>query len=326
MAWKYKTNASESHAKAAAAGNLFKPVVCKKRNYGKPCEHCQKVNKLSQSEDDDDKKIAGKCRAKSTYYMNVVDLLGKKTNQILGSGVTIWKELIENLPDDDGDGVDFTDPDDARAILLKKTGKGLSTRYSIIVGTKAMKIPGKYLTGMHELHKVLENIDTEGILFEPKAGKNKFLVLPPWGKEAKGDFFNEVFYHWNTDLLGASEDDGDGFGDDGNEEFSGGDDESYSDEFENDASPDKANDDDEFGGEPDADSTSEPDDFESGDDDFDGGDAEKEVPTDFGSMDKAALVKWAGLKGIKLSDKAKKAPVEKLAAYLKKKEKEDAPW
>jgi hypothetical protein len=319
MAWKYKTNAKQQHEKSAAAGNMFKPVVCTKRNYGKPCKHCDAIAKLSQSEDEDDKKIAGKCRARGTYYMNVVDMVGKKVNQIYASGITNWKELIENLPDDEGDGVDFTDPDKAYPILLKKTGKGLSTRYVLRISQKPIKIPGKYLNGMFELHTVLDLLDKEGIEYLPQQGKNKFLILPPWGKEAKGDFFYEVFYHWNTDLLGAAAESGDDeFDSPDDDEL--GEDENYSDDFGDDKADDGGKGDDEA-----ADETEETDSFEDGDDDFGADDAEPEI-ADLDGMDNAGLIKYAGLKKIKLSENARKAPTAKLCAYIKKKEEEDAPW
>ncbi|MHC4644004.1 MAG: hypothetical protein ACYTBJ_00785 [Planctomycetota bacterium] len=317
MAYKYKTNAKRQHEKAAASGNRFKPVVCKKRMFGKPCEHCNKVAKLSQSEDEDDKKIAGKCRAKSTYYMNIVDMLGKKKNQIYGSGIENWRELIENLPDEDGEGVDFTDPDKAYAVLLKRTGKGLGTSYNLKISNKSLVIPAKYLKGMYQLHDIVNILEKgdEELIWTPAQGKNKFLVLPPWGKEADGDFFKEVFYHWNTDLLGATEED-DEFGEDGGDEDFGDDagDEDFSDDFD-DGDDAPADDDDDFGADDDGDADT---------DDFEDTDDAEEAP-DLDAMDKKALIKLAGLKGIKLSDKAKAASADKLRPYLKKKL-EDVPW
>jgi len=326
MAYKYKTNAKKSHEKAAASGNRFKPVVCKKRMFGKPCEHCNAVAKLSQSDDEDDKKIAGKCRSKSTYYMNVVDMEGKKTNQIYGSGIENWRELVENLPDEDGEGVDFTDPDKAFPVLLKRIGKGLGTSYSLKISNKSVVVPAKYLKGMYPLHKIVDILakGDEDLVWTPAQGKNKFLVLPPWGKEADGEFFIEVFYHWNVDLLGAGEVEGDDeFGEDGGDDDFGDNagDEDFSDDFGDDNTPEDSDDDtpedsgdddgfDDDGGADDA-------------DDFEDNDVEEKPDLD--TLDKKALIKLAGLKGIKLSDKAKAATVEKLRPYLKKKF-EDVPW
>lgn len=316
MAWKYKTNAAQQHKKSKDSSNQFKPIVCQKRMYGKPCKLCNQVAKLNQSEDEDDKTIAGKCRSKSTYYMNVVDMMGKKTNQILASGIQNWRDLISKLPDEDGEGVDFTDPDKARPILLSRKGKGRNTKYTLNLSEKSIQIPTKYLKGMHPLHKVVDLLDDDDIWWKPSEGKNKFLVLPPWGPEADGDFFSEVFFHWNADLLGATEEgDEDGFGDTDDEGFGEDDagDETFSDEFDDDTkeTPKETNGDDEFG--------EDADDFEASDEP-----AGEDVP-DLDSMTKPELIKWCGLKKIDLSDKAKAAPLEKLLPYVKKKA-DDVPW
>lgn len=317
MGWKFKTNAGKMHEKSKQSGNQFKPEVCKKRMSGKPCNYCNQVAKLRASEDEDDKTIAGKTFAKATYYMNVIPLLdgGKKVepkNFIMPSGIQNWRDLIANLPDEDGDGVDFTDPDKAFAILLTRKGKGRNTKYTLRVSQKPQEIPVKFLKKMFQLHKALDYIDDDNNVWVPSEGKNKFLVLPPWGPEAEGNFYSEIFYHWNTELLGAAEGEDDEFGDDsdgdGDETFddSGSDDEGFADEFDDDAGD--SSHDDEFGD-------------DSGDDDapddFEDDDAESEPSLD--DMDKKAMIKYATSKGLKLSDKAKKAPDAKLRAYLKKK-------
>jgi hypothetical protein len=249
--------------------------------------------------------------------MNVVDMKGKKTNQILASGISNWRDLISKLPDEDGEGVDFTDPDKARPVLLTRKGKGRSTKYNLNLSENPIQIPAKYLKGMYPLHKVVELLDDDDILFTPAEGKNKFLVLPPWGKEADGDFFSEVFYHWSVDLLGATEDgDDDGFGDADDEGFGDADDagdETFSDELGDDkAETGGKGEDDEFG--------DDADDFEASDEPA----GDEDVP-DLDSMTKPELIKWCGLKKIALSDKAKKAPLEKLLPYVKKKA-DDVPW
>ena len=313
MSWKYKTNAAQQHKKSKDSGNQFKPIICKKRMYGKPCKECNQVAKLAQSDDEDDKTIAGKCRSKSTYYMNVVDMKGKKTNQILASGIQNWRDLISKLPDEDGEGVDFTDPDKARPILLGRKGKGRNTKYTLNLSENPIQIPAKYLKGMHPLHKVVELLDDDDIMFTPADGKNKFLVLPPWGPEADGDFFSEVFYHWNVDLLGATEEGEDDFG--GDEGFGADDegDETFSDEFDDEKSSETTGTgDDEF--------SDDADDFEASDEPA----GEEDVP-DLDAMTKPDLIKWCALKKIDLSDKAKAASLEKLLPYVKKKA-DDVPW
>jgi len=311
----YKTNAEKAYKAKAKSGKVAKEV-CEKRWFGKPCKYCAQVAKLNNG-DEDDKNIASKTRSKGTYYMNVIPLIkggskiSEKVVKVYPSGINNWRDMIALLPDSDGDGVDFTDPDKMRPIILERKGKGRNTTYSLKLAENAIKLPPKFLEKMHKLNKLLDFIDEDDKFFLPEEGKNKFLVLPPWSEEADGEFWFEGFFHWNVDLLmGAGEDgfedsDNDGF--ESSDEFSDTGDESFSDK-----------------------DTSSQDDFEEtagADDDFEEFD-ETEKKIDITTMDKAGLMDLADKMGVKLSDKAKAAPVEKLREFMAKKvsEADDIPW
>lgn len=320
MAYEYKTNAQKAHKAKSQSGRIPREI-CEKRWYGKPCKFCNSVAKLMNG-DEDDKTIAFKVKAKSTYYLNVIPLIkggskiSDKVVKIYPSGISNWRDMIALLPDSDGDGVDFTDPDRMRPIILERKGKGRNTKYSLKLAENTIKIPEKFLGKMFKLHKLLDWIDDDDKFFIPEEGKNKFLVLPPWGEEADGQFWFEGFFHWNVDLLGGADDgfddsdssgfddDSDGFADSGDESFS---DDSSSDSFED----------------------SSADDFEEstggGSDDFEEFDEASEKQPSIDDMDQPAMVKLAKEKGINLSEKALKAPADKLRAFLKKKL-EDVPW
>lgn len=211
MVYKYKTDAGRQKGKAEKSYKSgMTPEVCKSRMFGRPCSYCRKVELLYSSEDESDHKIAGKCRVRSTYYMNMVDIDKKEDgNQIYGSGIENWRTLIDFLPDDTGEGVDFTNPDGACAVLMMRRGTGpTNTKYSIKLSTKQFKVPSKYLGGMYPLHTVLDLIANDEVTIwipEAKSTPNRLLILPPWGEEAEGDFYFEVFYHWNVHLLGEEE-------------------------------------------------------------------------------------------------------------------------
>ncbi|MCK4777156.1 MAG: hypothetical protein KAS39_02190 [Actinomycetia bacterium] len=321
MAYEYKTNAQKAHTAKKQSGRIPKEV-CKKRMFGKPCKRCSQVAKLAQSNDEDDKTIASKVKAKSTYYMNIVPMVKgnskvEKVNRIYPSGISNWRDMIANLPDSDGDGFDFTDPSQARPIILERKGKGRSTTYTLKISEKRIKVPESFLKKMFPLHKILDYIDNDDLFFIPDEGKNKFLVLPPWGKEADGEFWKEGFFHWNVDLLDGMSDDSSGSGSDdldeddfGDESFS--EDDSKSDDFDEDEGTDDFKEDNTAG---------------TAGDDFDDFDEKEEKFPKLDEMGKEALVKFAETKGIKLSAKALAAPEDKLRAYLKKKETEsDIPW
>lgn len=219
----YDVDYSRQKRKAREQGRSAGPIICKKRmGLSKSCEYCDAVAKLYQSEEKSDKDLASKCRARSTFYMNIVDLDNKEDGaQIYGCGVENWRDLLDRLPDpddSDDDGIDYIKPSSARTVIIKRRGVGLKTDYTISIGNKKLIIKKRWLKSLHPLHKVQELIDNDEVeLWKPKKGKNRLYICPPWSKKAEGDFYYESIYHWNTDglNLGSSEDGDED--DDGNE-------------------------------------------------------------------------------------------------------------
>lgn len=218
MSYQYKTNVPKAK-KRSAESERKGPEPCKLRLGQKGCDRCAQVTHLFTSEDERDHEVAKKARAKSSYYINVVDLEEKPHKvRYYRLGIENWRTLIEFLPDpDDVDeiGTDYTDPDNASIVVLKRTGKGLNTDYTIQISPKKFKMPSTWLENMWPLHKILEVIakgDPKEDEWKPKSGRNRLAVLPPWGEEAGGDFFKEVWYHWSTHLLGDVVGDGEEFG------------------------------------------------------------------------------------------------------------------
>jgi len=211
----YKTDTSKAKKAVEKSGRSGQgPEVCVKRMHGDPCKYCKKVEMLYASKAEEDKAIATRCRARATFYMNVLDLDNKDAGvQIYGSGIENWRTLVGLLPDSehDEDRVDFTDPESASAILLKRSGKGLDTSYVISVSNKKFELPAAYLKKMHNLSNILDIVaDESAQMFVPEDGKtHRLYIFPPWGKDADGDFWKEVFYHWNTNLLALDDEGGD---------------------------------------------------------------------------------------------------------------------
>lgn len=233
----YKTNISKTKQAEKNTGGtqgIFK-VMCMKRMAGKPCKYCDQVAELYQGSEEE-KILAGKTRAKSSFFFNVIPLKGenKGKNLIAEWGIGIWRSLMNSLPDDesDEDGVDFTDPDESYPVIINREGVGLKTEYTVTIGRKALKVPEKSLKKMFNLSELVEMIEADDVPLVPKLveGDNKFLVLPPWGEDADGVFFKEVLFHWNLNLLEAPPDgdeselgedpgsDGDMFSEDGEPE------------------------------------------------------------------------------------------------------------
>lgn len=202
------------------------PVICEKRMNGKRCIYCEQVAKLYQSEEQSDKDLASKCRARSTFYMNILDLKDKDTGiQVYGCGVENWRTLLDHLPDPedpDDEGVDYTDPKSAKTVIIKRVGTGLKTEYTVSIGTKTIPIKPRLFKNLHPLHKIVELLSEDEVeLWKPSPGKNRIYIFPPWSKKAEGDFYFEVVYHWSVDLLTGSKEDLDnedgGWDDEGND-------------------------------------------------------------------------------------------------------------
>lgn len=219
----YEVDYSRQKRKAKDHGRGSGPVVCEKNDDPKKfCRYCSSVSKLYQSDDEDDRNLASRCRARSTFYMNVVDLLDVASGvQVYGCGVENWRDLLDRLPDPDDsndENVDYISPKSARTVVIKRSGTGLKTKYNISTGSKKLKIKNRWLKETHQLHKILSLLEKDEVeLWKPKTGKNRIYILPPWGKQADGDFYREVLYHWNTDDLaevsGGGSDDSDGYDD-----------------------------------------------------------------------------------------------------------------
>lgn len=207
MSTTYEVDYSRQKTKAREQGRSGGPVICKKRmGMAKSCAMCDAVAKLYQSEKQADKDIASKCRGRSTFYMNIVDLNDKASGvQVYGCGVENWRDLLDRLPDpDDSDdeGIDYIKPSSAKAVIIKRKGAGINTKYTISIGNNTLQVKKSWLKSMHSLEKIVELIEKDELeLWKPKKGKNKIYILPPWSKKAEGDFYFEVVYHWNSELL-----------------------------------------------------------------------------------------------------------------------------
>ncbi|MBW8001677.1 MAG: hypothetical protein FVQ80_06605 [Planctomycetes bacterium] len=206
----YRTDVSKQRKKSEESSNKNAPIICDLRTYGKPCGYCKEADRLKAKEDKEEKDLGYRVQVRSTFYMNVVDLDHKAEGvRIYGSGIENWRTLIDLLPEDDqDDSPDFTNPDEACAVIIKRRGTGMTnTKYVLKLGVKTFKVPDKWVESAHDLSKVLSLIDVEGFeLWKPREGRNNILILGPWSEEAEGNFYQEIFYHWGVSGLGLGAD------------------------------------------------------------------------------------------------------------------------
>ncbi len=276
----YGTTNTKSTKRDFKNSGRAKPVYCDARNDGKPCKWCVIVSKLYESKDEEDRDRAGAARAKQNYFMAVWHLKEKKL-YAFQSNITIWRDLMQLLPDpddDDDENVDFTNIKKPYPVVIKRVGSGRNTTYTTSISPKQSRFPKKYLKKPPiNLDKILQLIEDGevDILDLPPDKTTRILVFPPWS--AKVDVpYKEIFFHWGTaGLVGTGEDD-----------------ESYDDD-------DDWDDDDE---------STDDDDYEDDDDEDEDDDDYAFVP-DFADMDRKALIAQIKKDKLKIT-KTKKADVK----------------
>jgi hypothetical protein len=186
-------------------GNLNKRgsiEVCPAWQHKTSCDWCLRANELRRSDDPDDKELYMKIRSQGKFYMTIFDLNNPSAGrQLFASGISILKGMSEYLPDDgydnDDDAIDFMSLTAPHAVIITKTGSGLSTEYGVRVSPAPTKYPKSELKKAPiNLDKIVELVDTKLYPFwKPQDGKNKILVFPPWSPEAD-DFFKEFRFHY----------------------------------------------------------------------------------------------------------------------------------
>jgi hypothetical protein len=310
-----KTDTSQTQKDVKTAGKGPKPELCQARNFGKKCKSCVTVSKLYATGDDDDKEKAGQCKAKANFYMSVYHIK-EKTAKIFASNITIWRSLMQLLPnpnDPDDENIDYTNIKKPYPVLIKRVGSGRNTKYTVSLSPKPTKFPKKYMKKPpFDLDKIFDMIEEDemDLLDLPPDKTTKVLIFPPWSKDAKVPY-KEVFFHWNTNLL---------------EEGAGmkGDDEDFDDDDDlEDDEGDFDDDDEDF----DDDDEDEDDDDEDDDEDEDDEDDDAYVP-DFSDMNRKELIEVVKKEKLKVKKTKKKdIKLAKLRKLVEKKwrEKNDVP-
>lgn len=104
-------------------------ITCRKLTLGEECYVCDVVKDLRRSKNKADKDLAKLWSAKSRIFFNVLDRSDGKV-KVLGTGVSIYKEILKYLADPDWG--DITDPETGRDVIINKTGEDLSVVYSVM--------------------------------------------------------------------------------------------------------------------------------------------------------------------------------------------------
>ena len=147
------------------------PVTCRKhsKDYhdeGTDCAVCDLIDQLKASDRGDCKELAYKIRAKPTYLYNVINVadpvwtqrdkdeylkkrgddaelpfvIGNPKIQVFNANVTVHKAILALI--DDNDGLDITDPELGKDLIITKSGSGIKdTKYTVSPKMAQSKAP-----------------------------------------------------------------------------------------------------------------------------------------------------------------------------------------
>lgn len=118
-----------------AAGKLQTVVVCDDITFDKPCAVCTALTKAKMSADADTVKLLDESYPKRTYLMNAVYVDGPGADQkthVLEVGKKVMDGILSIASDLFADeGVMFVDAAAGVDIIINRSGKGLTTTYTV---------------------------------------------------------------------------------------------------------------------------------------------------------------------------------------------------
>jgi hypothetical protein len=115
--------------------------LCPEKMETGDCPICARGEELFDTKDEEAIKIAKDLRARANYLYNVVVYSGPANRKgdmpengkvyVMESGVMVHRQILE-LDQDEGSGwADITSPQQGVNLIIKRTGKGLDTKYSV---------------------------------------------------------------------------------------------------------------------------------------------------------------------------------------------------
>ena len=149
--------------------------------FGKKCPICNYLDSIKNSKNKEDKEFRDKSKKTKRIYINVINRDSDNEEDapiVLPIGKMILKQLIDIICDPDYG--DITDFNEGRDITITKSGKGMSTEYSVIAKPKE-SLASEQLSE-EELDEKLPDLDS---LFIEKSEEELMAILT--GEEVESD-------------------------------------------------------------------------------------------------------------------------------------------
>lgn len=111
------------------ADNERKSIVCRKLSLGEDsdCFVCDLVSKLRKG-DTTERELAKSIARRYRVFLNVIDRADGQI-KVFGTGITVFEQILSLIADSDWG--DMTDPKNGYDIVIRKSGSGFNTEYSV---------------------------------------------------------------------------------------------------------------------------------------------------------------------------------------------------
>ena len=142
-----------SHWSVGPGNKMF---YCPNKTNGASCYLCEVVEDLLTSEYEEDLDKASRMKARTSILYNIVDLKEPEVGvQVYRSGVKVFEQLLQYASDSEWG--DFTDPDEGFDVVIRRTGEGISTQYSVALKRSPSPIQDpNWLDQLKDLHSLVQ--------------------------------------------------------------------------------------------------------------------------------------------------------------------------
>ena len=139
------------------ANNDVKAVyICTERTFGRPCEVCSAISSAAKSTGDDNlTKIITEAKAGSRTLVNALHIDGQSptTPEVYELPPTVFEQFIGLMQLYLQEGVNILDLKDGFDVSIERTGKGLSTKYTLAAAPKTSSVNSDVMTKVQDLDK-----------------------------------------------------------------------------------------------------------------------------------------------------------------------------
>lgn len=135
-----------------STGQVKAVYVCVDKTYGKPCQVCDALSHaIRNTTDDVMANLLGEAKATGRILLNALHVDGDTPNdpQILEVAPGVFGEILNIISEW---GADVLDLKGGKDIIIERTGKGKTTKYSVQIAAKSADVPA-------EVMKKVANLD-----------------------------------------------------------------------------------------------------------------------------------------------------------------------